>query len=644
MKPVDYLASSHITVAQRGTSWMIDSPHSHVQIDSKTLALTLRTRNSSWEMLPSSSNDLILRTAQKLITSYSLTSAKSQQIEPYQTGCIDGVKIMLSGFDDNDLTISLFVTIEWPSEDVIFKVTCVEGRSTMRELRWPAGLVAGTADAAIVPMMQGAKIPKDWPKKVWVFDVMPHSRALYMPWWGFEKGQSAMQQILETPDDAGFEFNHPAGGPTSIQHKWIPQLGRFGYPRTMRVKLFDKGNYVQMAKAYRQHVIDRGHFVSLKQKVARSPLLQKLIGAPVIHTWASINIEPESQYFNKQDDSANHSTVPFTKTADRLEKLHKAGVKRAYLHLDGWGYRGYDNQHPDILPPSPACGGWPGMRQLSYVCERLNYVFAVHDNYRDYYMQAASYDTQHVVKNEDGSFTQSGVWYGGKQSYLCPSLEPSYVMRNYLGLLSNGIKLKGAYLDTISVVTPDECFSPDHPVTRTECLKYRGDCLDIVSSRLGVVSSEEPSDWSIPYLDLVHHGPYSLDPIFDNGIGQGIPLPLFNLVYHDALLIPWFANTSLGGWGIPNTDRGLSHAVLNAGMPYIEIEPRPEDITRVRMLCALQTRLAHAQMTNHEILDDSTRKQRSTWSDGTVITVDFDSGEYQIKPALTTKELSMAMA
>ena len=35
-----------------------------------------------------------------------------------------------------------------------------------------------------------------------------------MPWWGFKKGPVAMMVIVETPDDAAYQFNHPAGGPT----------------------------------------------------------------------------------------------------------------------------------------------------------------------------------------------------------------------------------------------------------------------------------------------------------------------------------------------------------------------------------------------------------------------------------------------
>ena len=644
MKPVDYLASASISVTQKGALWHIDGQRSHFIFNSDTFGLTLSTRSATWEMQSSSEMDLLIRSANKTEVRYALQSAKVKQVTPYQTGCIVGIKITVSGFGSNDISFEMFLTLEEPSEDIICTVSCQEGNSTMRELRWPIGLTAGSADAAIVPLMQGSRIPKDWPTKVWAFDSLTHSRALYMPWWGFENGKSSLMQIIETPDDTGFAITHPAGGPTFIQHHWLAQLGKFGYTRSMRIKMIDNGNYVQMAKAYRQMVIDKGNFCSLKQKVARSPKLQQIIGAPVIHTGSAVHHEQGSNFYNKENEAANHSFTPFVQTAKMFETLHRRGVKRAYVHLDGWGFRGYDNQHPDIIPPSPECGGWGGLRQLSLTCDKLNYLFAIHDQYRDYYLNATSYNPKHVVLNEDGSYYAEGYWCGGKQSFLCPSLAPAYVMRNHQLLLNQGIKVKGAYLDVFSVLPPDECFSTEHPVTRTECLKYRAQCFNYVRSRLGVISSEEPSDWSIPYLDLVHHGPYSLDPYFDDGIAMGIAIPLFNLVYHDALIQPWFPYTHKGGgFGIPNTDMGMSHAVLNAAMPYLSIDAPDEEITRVKMLCALQARLVHAEMTSHSFTDDKHRKQVSTWSDGTVITVDFDSGKYDIKPAISPSELAKAM-
>ena len=39
-----------------------------------------------------------------------------------------------------------------------------------------------------------------------------------------------------------------------------------------------------------------------------------------------------------------------------VEALAAKGFANAYVHLDGWGLRGYDNLHPDILPPCPDAG------------------------------------------------------------------------------------------------------------------------------------------------------------------------------------------------------------------------------------------------------------------------------------------------
>ena len=49
--------------------------------------------------------------------------------------------------------------------------------------------------------------------------------------------------------------------------------------------------------------------------------------------------------------------------------------EKVYLHLDGWGNPGYDNQHPDYLPACEEAGGWEGMRSLSECMKEMNYTF-----------------------------------------------------------------------------------------------------------------------------------------------------------------------------------------------------------------------------------------------------------------------------
>src|SRR5206468_10170253 len=101
-----------------------------------------------------------------------------------------------------------------------------------------------------------------------------------MSWWGFQKGKSALMVIIETPDDAAYQFSHPAGGPTVIGPRWSAQLGRFGYPRTARLVFFEEGNYVDLAKRYSRYGMETGFFVSLKEKMARTPAVNELIGTP----------------------------------------------------------------------------------------------------------------------------------------------------------------------------------------------------------------------------------------------------------------------------------------------------------------------------------------------------------------------------
>jgi hypothetical protein len=394
-----------------------------------------------------------------------------------------------------------------------------------------------------------------------------------------------------------------------------------GPTRSVRFAFFDRGGYVELAKRYRRHVIEKGAFVSLKEKIARNPLAARLLGAPVIHTSILYHIQPQSSYYDRKDPAKNHQIVPFDARAAELRALAAKGVGR-----------GYDNLHPDILPPNPEAGGWDGMRRLAWACDSLGFIFAVHDQYRDFYLDAASYSPRNAQMEEGGRLSTHGTWYGGMQTYLCPSLAPGHVRKNYGALLDRGIKVRGAYLDVFAVVPPDECYNPEHPVTRTECLRYRGEAFNAIRARGGVVSSEEPADWAVPCLELVHHGPFALDPNPGSGPAMGIPIPLFDLVYHDAILLPW--SLGKGAWGIPETDLGFLHGLGHAGLPYLGLDPSEEELDRVRTMCALNARVGLLEMTRHEFLGGSYQKQRFTYADGTTVTIDLDSGAYDIAPRL----------
>lgn len=653
LSSVMILAALPVSAADQGVEktaggWIIRGAKTSLSLDATNLAMLVRSGGIEWRIEPSGRDDITLgeagtRTSEKggWRSSYSLSQATRVEFKPFVTGYSDGLRLEVSGFKredqvlDSELTLS--VEVERESGDVIFNAVSREGRSVVKELRWPRGFVPGSADATVVPFMQGMFLPKNWPRKVSLYDSLAYGRGLYMPWWGQQQGESAAMIILETPADGGCRFEHPAGGPTRIEPRWLHSLGKFAYPRQLRMCFFEKGNYVDMALRYRQHALGNGTLVTLREKFARNPIASRLMGSPVVHTTILSHIQPESSYYSKDNPAANHQLVTFDQRAAELRKLHMAGVKRAYVHLDGWGFRGYDNLHPDILPPSPEAGGWEGLRRFAQACEDLGYLFAVHDQYRDFYHDAASYREDLTVIQEDGSRPFGQIWWGGKQSILCSHFAPGYVLRNHRTILGQGVKLRGAYLDVFAVVPGDECYSSEHPVTRAESLRLRGQCFDVIRDLEGVVSSEEPADWAMRYLHLVHHGPFALDPNPGKGPAMGVPVPLHALVYHDALVTPW--SLSKGGWGIPDEDFGLLYALGTAGVPYVSLAPGAEEMNQVRTVCALHRRLALVPMTRHEFLDTSFRRQKTTFADGTTVEADFETGKYSIAPVLTSREL-----
>lgn len=627
--------SPAVEVTEKEGAWLIRRARTRVELNPATLQMTIQAGDSTWSTVASSGGDLLVENSGKSLA-LCLADAGRRTVSAYRTGFKTGVKVSLGDFRQEgtriDVGIDLFICLEGADQELVCELIAREKGAQVLECAWPPAPSENSFDATVVPFMQGMLLPKSWPKQVYLYDTMSYGRGLYMPWWGHQKGRAAMLVLIETPEDAGCRFEHPAGGPTRMQLRWVHSLGELRYPRRVRLCFFDKGNYVTLAKRYRRSVQETGHFVSLREKIARSPLVGKLIGSPVIHTSILYHIQPESQYYSKDNPAQNHQLATFDERAEQLCQLAAKGVDRAYIHLDGWGFRGYDNLHPDILPPSPDAGGWEAMRRLADACDKLGFVFAIHDQYRDYYVDAKSYDPNHTILDREGQRPFHSIWYGGKQTLLCSRLAPGHVRKNYTWLLDHGIKVRGAYLDVFAVVPPDECYHPDHPATRADCLRYRGMCMDFIRSTGGVVSSEEPADWAIPHIDLVHHGPFALHPGPGSGPAMGIPIPLFNLVYHDALLLPW--SMGKGGWGIPETDLGYLHGLANAGMPYLSLSPSGEELEQVHTLCALNQRVGLLEMTNHEFLDDSFRRQRTSFADGTTVTIDLEKDTFEIAPKL----------
>ena len=560
-----------------------------------------------------------------------LFSRAGVEMRPLKTGVGSGFCWRWSGLA-GELCLETSAWVEQATGDLRFALTPLTD-GPVEAIHWPAPFEFSEKAAenyTVLPMMQGCLLPNNWPGEVQA--VQPpyfFERSGYMPWLGQVRGGAGWLAILDTPWDAGYELRHPAGGPTQLHLVFRESQGRVGYQRRLRLRLL-RGGYVQMCKAYREHAKSRGGAVTLREKILRCPSIARLQGAPVVHTCAKFEVKPEAAIYDHAHPERNSGLTTFAQREAQLRALAARGVKQAYLHLDGWGVAGYDQRHPDVLPVNGEAGGPEGLRALAQTCRELGYLFALHDQYRDYYTDASSYDEANAVLDRRGCRPGDCTWNGGRQTFLCASLAREYVERNYRRLDALGIPLDGAYLDVFSVVELDECLDPRHPMTRRECSEYRCGCFDWIAARYGIASSEEPLANTVDHLALCHHAPYATAPRLNGGEARGVPVPLFNLVYHDCIFIPW--NLSEGEEApAPGGRSGFLDALLNGGMPYLPIEPTDGELEKARIVSELHREVALSEMVRHEFVGGDPDHQRTVFANGVTVEVNFKKNAWKIE-------------
>lgn len=275
------------------------------------------------------------------------------------------------------------------------------------------------------------------------------------------------------------------------------------------------------------------------------------------------------------------------------------------------------------------------MKDFFDVCRKLGYTCWLHDQYRDYYLDAPSWNPDFAVHEQDtvrpptafpgtrfkNDWKDSYIplmdhWDGGTQGYLNNRFMLGHLVKNYRLMFEHGIHPEGSYQDVFGYIPPDQDFNPEHPNTRTDSMNYRAGIFHWVKNNLGIVGTEDGSDWVIPHVDYVTS---RMNRVRASGVDpahqDAIQVPLYELVYHDAVVTTYS----------PDDPRGLLHASapewrvsFGAAMDFDKAR-----LDRIRRMAALHKRVGLLEMTNHEFLDANYQKERTTFSDGTTVTVDW---------------------
>lgn len=93
--------------------------------------------------------------------------------------------------------------------------------------------------------------------------------------------------VFDTPADSAYRLEYAEDGPLRSIYTpavvWRPEMSRWGYSRKVFMHVSGQGGFVSQAKYYRNWLIEKGDYKSLRDKAKERPNVDRLIGAP--HAW-----------------------------------------------------------------------------------------------------------------------------------------------------------------------------------------------------------------------------------------------------------------------------------------------------------------------------------------------------------------------
>ncbi len=580
------------------TSLKVSNRFLEVTLDTREACFAIRDRRNqrSWLQKPFAP-DLILKDARK----------KKGRLE-----CL-----LLQTSSGLDLTASL-----WLEPNQAEAVMELKGSGELEgAIQFPHPFVSPPGHYLVVPMNEGISYPVEDASIPPMHLIAYGGHGISMAFYGVTDGSRGQMTILETPNDASIRIERLEGRLTVLP-QWDPELGKFGYTRKARLVFFEKGGHVAMAKRYRAYAREIGLLKTLTEKRKENPNVDLLIGA--VNTWCW---DRDSVPIVREMQSAGIDRILWSnqQSEGNLRALNELGVltSRYDIYQDVMAVTNFARLqwiHPDWTS-----NAWPN------------------DIILDPWGQ---WIKGWGVETRDGGMIPCGV--------ICDRQALPYARERIPADLATR-PYRCRFIDTTTANPWNECYHPDHPMTRTESRKWKMELLRYVSADQKLVTGcETGHDAAVPFLHyfegMLSLGPYRVpdagrrmqeiwttvpENVAKFQLGHAYRLPLWELVYHDCVVAQWY-------WGDYNNklpalwDKRDLFNLLYGTPPMFMFHRRLWEQNKDRFVqsyrntCPHIRKIGYEEMTDHRFLTSDRAVQQTVFRNGTQITVNFGSVPFRM--------------
>lgn len=538
------------------------------------------------------------------------------------------------------------VRAEWKAdgENVTLKLSAPANRPMKGVLAYPPAWETRSGDVGVHPIGEGEAYGVDDPEapfraKPGCNVVLPFcmGHKVSMGFFGLRRDETYLMTGVK--DALYAQYVITSNMPRRAGIEWQPEEGQWGTDRELR--FFVGKTLGTVAGAYRAWRDGIRPVRTLAEYAKLNPNVLLLPGAADFWVW---------------DDNAQNRLYnwPIVKESAPRD-VKKIADEMKSLGLDRVLWNGFDNETPE---------------DCAYL-KKIGYLCGTYDCFRDVYHKGllAFSDPKNFARGarfmpfaeevarieEDGSIATAWTIPDrmGKMHAmyaLCDSCAPELVKK----LIEPDVKRIGytaRLMDVQAADGPGVCHSPTHPSTRRRSLeamrKEHRYLTDDLSQIVGVEVGGECMVGCYAYAEGLPSKNYPMHPICwrmkDRALyGKDVPkglvetqmrrkyrIPLWELVYHDCCVNYYY-------WG----DTTLMYPVLSHlkdlwcalyGLPPIYSmnvrtwnELKNDVAASYRRATPVARATMFARMTEFEFLDPEGHRQRSTFSNGVRVTVDFD--------------------
>jgi hypothetical protein len=391
----------------------------------------------------------------------------------------------------------------------------------------------------VVPVREGLLIPADSGLSFTNrFDTYAYEGCHMAMFGAVQNGAAAMVSWDDPYPVAEVRSEVNPTGPGGVRQQVSPALVLRQSARSFRVHFLGQGDYVSIGQAYREVARQKGYWVGWDQKLKDHPDRAKLLGAVNIKLWSALDRRMNEASTKEESVRVNWTFEEAAQVAEHLKRDLR--LDKVLFTVGGWIHRGYDNQHPDILPTAPECGSDQAFADLARRVMDQGYLFCLHDNYQDIYRDSPSWDERYVMKTYDGKLSRGGHWAGGLAFLTCSQMALELAQRpQNLGAVKKLSNANSYFIDTTYASGLQECFDPNHKLSRADDMKWKQVLSDYARKVFGVFGSECGREWAIPHSDFFEgltgvSGTYYHDGGLPAKVG-GTVVPLFEIVYRECI-------------------------------------------------------------------------------------------------------------